>query len=185
MDKDKIINRIRNLLELSANNPSEEEAKAAFLKAQELMYKYHVENPETIEENEVYKVGFDLGRFKKTEFILMLSVLCADNYRSKTCSRLNKVYFIGFEEDAKAASEVYLYLIKHSFLTRSLFFAKNENTPQAKKEWEYGYIYGLHQAMNSRKGYELMRSVPQKVIEEYYNCYCYGQNRQPCQILGI
>ncbi len=167
MDKDKIINKIKNLLELSSNNPSDEEAKAAFLKAQELMYKYHIENPETIEEEEVYKAGFSLGRLKKTEFVLLLSVLCADNFRSKTCSRFNYVYFIGFEEDVKAAMAVYTYLLKHSLLTRSLYFARNKSTPQTKKEWEYGYVYGLHQAMNSRKGYELMRSVPQKVKEEY------------------
>ena len=167
MDKDKIINKIRNLLELSSNNPSGEEAKAAFLKAQELMYKYHIENPETIEEEEVYRAEYNLGILKKTKFVLMLSVLCADNFRSKTYSRFNNVYFLGFEEDVKAAMAVYTYILKHSLITRSMYFARNINNPQTKKEWEYGYVYGLHQAMNSRQGYELMRSVPRKVTEAY------------------
>ena len=167
LEKEKVLARIKNLLELSENNPSEEEAKAAFLKAQELMLKYHIDNPDTIEEDEVYKTGIDLGSLKKTEFVLMLSVVCARGFRSKTCSYAAKIYFFGFEADAKAATEVYAYLLKHSLVFRSLYFTKNRKTPQAKKEWEYGYLYGLHQAMSSRKGYELMLTVPQKVEEEF------------------
>lgn len=39
---DKIIEKIRKVLELSKNNPSIEEAKSAALKAQKLMAEYHV-----------------------------------------------------------------------------------------------------------------------------------------------
>ncbi|MBR3307514.1 MAG: DUF2786 domain-containing protein [Lachnospiraceae bacterium] len=35
MDKDTIIQKIRKLLNLSSNNPSEEEVQAAFLKTQD------------------------------------------------------------------------------------------------------------------------------------------------------
>lgn len=40
MDTEKIIAKIKKVLELSRNNPSEEEAKSAALKAQKLMAAY-------------------------------------------------------------------------------------------------------------------------------------------------
>ena len=39
MERGKIVRKIENLLRLASNNPSEEEAKAALLKAQEMMLK--------------------------------------------------------------------------------------------------------------------------------------------------
>ena len=41
-NQEKIIDKIRKVLELSKNNPSEEEAQAAALKAQKLMAEYHI-----------------------------------------------------------------------------------------------------------------------------------------------
>ena len=46
MQEEKIIQTIRKVLELSKNNPSEEEAKSAALKAQELLAKYHIDMKE-------------------------------------------------------------------------------------------------------------------------------------------
>ena len=59
--------KIQKLLALAGNNPSDSEAKAAMLKAQELMLKYHIENPETVEDDQVISVYFDLGSRRKTE----------------------------------------------------------------------------------------------------------------------
>lgn len=41
-NSEKIIAKIKKVLELSKNNPSEEEAKSAALKAQRLMAEYHI-----------------------------------------------------------------------------------------------------------------------------------------------
>ena len=43
MTTEKILNKIKNLLDLANNNPNEHEALAAALKAQELMAKYGVD----------------------------------------------------------------------------------------------------------------------------------------------
>ena len=48
----KIIEKISNLLDLAGNNPNENEALAAALKAQELMAKYHVELAEVTRRGE-------------------------------------------------------------------------------------------------------------------------------------
>lgn len=157
--------KIQKLLALAGNNPSDSEAKAAMLKAQELMLKYHIENPETVEDDQVVSVYFDLGSRRKTEFVLMLSVIVANNFRSKTLHHGQQVYFIGFDADAKAAMEVFVYLLNFADTSHKRYFEKRSLTPQEDKDWRYGFIVGLHQAFNARKGFELMLRVPQKVLE--------------------
>ena len=44
MANEKIIKKVKNLLDLANNNPSENEAIAAALKAQELMAKYNIDS---------------------------------------------------------------------------------------------------------------------------------------------
>ena len=46
MDNEKIIVKIKKVLELAKNNPSPEEAKAAALQAQKLLAKYHIDMAE-------------------------------------------------------------------------------------------------------------------------------------------
>ena len=167
MTKAEVLEKVNKLLALAGNNPSEEEAKAAMLKAQELMYKYHIENPETVEDDKVVTVYFDLGKRTKTEFLLMLSVICADNFRSKTVHAGQRIYFMGFEPDAKAAMEVFVYLLNFAGASYFRYFAGRTRTYQEDQDWRYGFIVGLHQAFNNRKGYELMLQVPQKVLEVF------------------
>lgn len=171
----KINNKIQNLLALASNNPSEEEAKAALLKAQELMLKYHMENPETIEEDKVITACYDLGTREKTEFVLLLSVLCADGFRSKAVNHMQKIFFVGFEPDATAAKEVYSFLIDHSEKSHQEHFSRTAFSEQKDKDWRYGYIVGLYMALNSRKGYEIMRMIPQKVLDTYSKLPTYKQ----------
>ena len=157
--------KIQKLLALAGNNPSDSEAKAAMLKAQELMFRYHIDNPETVEDDKVVAVYFDLKDRRKTEFVLMISVVVAQNFRCKTLHNGQKVYFFGFDADAKAAMEVFVYLLTFGDAAHDRFFAVNPISAQADQDWRYGFIVGLHEAFNSRKGFELMTYVPQKVIE--------------------
>ena len=162
-----ILEKIQKLLALAGNNPSEAEAKAAMLKAQELMLKYHIDNPETVEDDKVVSVYYDLGSRKKTEFVLMISVVVAGNFRSKTVHHGQRVIFIGFDADAKAAMEVFVYLLNFADSAHDKYFRVNPISAQADKDWRYGFIVGLHQAFNARKGFELMIRVPQKVLEVF------------------
>lgn len=164
-ENEKVLEKIKKLLALAGNNPSEEEAKAAMLKAQELMLRYHIENPETINNDKVVAVYYDLGSRRKTEFVLLISVLVADNFRSRTVHSGQKIYFIGFEADAKAAMEVYVYLLNFGDQAHDRYFSVNPISRQADIDWRYGYIAGLQTAFNSRAGYELMITVPTKVQE--------------------
>ena len=51
MEKEKIIDKIKKLLELSKNNPNKEEAILALTKARELMFKHDI-NIENIEKDD-------------------------------------------------------------------------------------------------------------------------------------
>ena len=167
MDKNKITQKIQNLFALASNNPSEEEAKAALLKAQELMYKYHVENPETIDKDRVKISYFDITDREMTEFDLLLSVLIAENFRTKTVHFKQRIYFIGFEADANAALEAYTYIRSFGYSSHKRFFASKNYTHQDDVNWKYGFVVGLKIAFSTRKGYELMLKVPDSVLTIY------------------
>ena len=167
MDKASIKDKIQKMLNLASNNPFAEEAKAAFLKAQEFMLKYHMENPETIEDDEVVDAVYELGTRRKTEFVLMISGVCADNFRAKTAHHGQQVHFFGFRPDAEAAREVFSYILKYGDASHDLFFRGRKITMQMDRDWRYGFIYGLHQAFHERAGYELMTQVPDKVKRFY------------------
>lgn len=81
---EKIIEKVKKVLELSKNNPSAEEAKSAALKAQKLMAEYHislseieaVEDVENISEKQV-----DVGNGNKWKYFL--AEIVAKNFRCK------------------------------------------------------------------------------------------------------
>ena len=166
-ENEKIITKIQNLLNLASNNPSEEEARAALLKAQELMLKYHIENPEPPEGEQVVYLFSNLGLRRKTEFVLMISVVIAENFRTKTVHYGQRIYFIGFEEDANAAKSAFEYTLRFGDAAHNKYFFGRSLTPEDDKNWRYGFIVGLKKAFDSRKGYELMIKVPQKVQEAF------------------
>jgi hypothetical protein len=84
-NEEKIIQTIRKILELSKNNPSEEEAKSAALKAQEMLAKYHIDMKEVesididaVESIEEVRVTLQAKKWK-----YKLADIVADNFRCK------------------------------------------------------------------------------------------------------
>lgn len=113
MDNEKVIEKIRKILELSKNNPSKEEAEAAALQAQKLLAKYHIDmqDVEVFEgEDDITEETTDVGGTKKWRFILAQVV--ADNFRCKMYSNNNCVTFYGHSTDVTVAKETYEYLFK-------------------------------------------------------------------------
>jgi hypothetical protein len=112
-NEEKIIRTIRKVLELSKNNPSEEEAKAAALKAQELLAKYHLDVREvedldidTIESIEEVRVSIPAKKWKyKLAKIVANNFRCRHFYIGKSM-----LVFYGHKTDANVAAETYKYL---------------------------------------------------------------------------
>lgn len=111
MDTEKIIAKIKKVLELSRNNPSEEEAKSAALKAQKLMAEYHISMSEVDEVEDIDSIvekSVSIGTGSKWKYTL--AGIIAKNFR---CRHFfygkSTVVFYGAEmQNLKEALETYL-----------------------------------------------------------------------------
>ena len=114
MTNEKILNKIKNLLDLSTSS-NEHEAKAAALKAQELMAKYDI-NPQSVVDTTSYMDEIshifvnDDGKHSMKKWKCLLASIIANNFRCKLYFHGNSVVFYGYKRDAEIASEVFKFL---------------------------------------------------------------------------
>lgn len=107
-DNNKIIDKIEKLISLSGSS-NENEARAAMMKAQELMAKYEIKREQLNEGRETERpvVGFTSSPYRE-EWIHMVSAVIADNFRCRSISicrngsaKTFRIRFYGYEEDAE------------------------------------------------------------------------------------
>lgn len=175
--QEKIIEKIKKVLELSRNNPSEAEAQAAALKAQQLMAQYHISMSEiddiTDIENIVEEV-VNVGGGKKWKY--SLAHVVARNFRCRYFFYGRwAVVFYGYETDAKIAAETFKYLFKVGNKAASSFYNQLRN--EAKENHIYfngkgimnnyviGYVSGIKAALD-KQCTALMIVVPKEVNEK-------------------
>lgn len=185
----KIIDKVKNLLALASNNPSENEAKAAMLKAQELMLKYNINLTEE-EQNDrdsnlvVTKVFVFKKKLKLQQHHLNIASLIAKNFRTKTYYSNVGTYFVGFEEDATTCVMLMDFLVEFIESTFPIFLKQDKkNNPlkyygegqsfskYIKRSWIAGFVNGLNKAFEDRledKTYEIMVVTP-TAVEKAYN----------------
>lgn len=173
MENERIIEKIRKVLELSKNNPSEEEARAASLQAQKLLAKYHLEigDIESTEANvdDIEEVRTHVGMGNKWKYqlagIVSRNFRCRHFYYGK-----DTVVFYGHSTDAKVAKEVFDFLFKEG--------KRKASAKQREAKKIYGTTTGVFNAyivgfMNGvRKALEeqctaLVLVVPKEVNEKY------------------
>lgn len=114
MTKEKILNKIKNLLDLSTS-PNEHEAKAAALKAQELMAKYDIDSQSVVDTTSYideicHIVCENDGKHSMKKWKVLLAPIIANNFRCKLYFMGNSVVFYGYKRDAEIASEVFKFL---------------------------------------------------------------------------
>ena len=173
MRTEKIIQTIKKVLELSRNNPSEEEAKAAALKAQELLAKYHidiaeVEDIDTAKAEEIVEVSVDVPS-KKWKY--KLAQIVADNFRCKHFYYGKKVVvFYGHKTDAEVAAETFRYLFDmgNRCAGREVdkVFAQTGTSAGVYNSYVVGFCDGVSDALG-KQCTALMLVVPQDVNEAY------------------
>ena len=85
-DNNKIIDKIEKLISLSGSS-NENEARAAMMKAQELMAKYEIKREQLNEAQETERpvIGFTSSPYRE-EWIHMVSAVIADNFRCRSIS---------------------------------------------------------------------------------------------------
>lgn len=173
MTNEKIIQTIRKVLELSKNNPSEEEAKSAALKAQELLAKYHIDMKEvedidldTLESIEEVRVNIPAKKWK-----YRLAQIVADNFRCKHFY-IGKgiLVFYGHKTDADIASETFKYLfnIGNRLAGREVdrVFGETGTSANVYNSFVAGFCKGIEEGL-SQQCLALMIVTPEDVKSSF------------------
>ena len=175
MRKEKVIERIANLLDLANNNTNENEAIAASLKAQELMAKYHIElcdlgtdeqkKEEPIEE---FHVNTNYGNYSTWKYELCLVI--ASNFCCKAYKKGNYIVFYGHQTDAKIASNTFTFLFKlgNKFADRYYNRCKADGRPTIGVANAYlkGFVSGIKEVLE-KQCTALMIVTPKDVEDGY------------------
>lgn len=117
-NKEEILKKIDKLLALAGNNPNENEAISAALKAQELMAKYNIELADVQGAESGQKIKKEIYTPKKSSHYVSkwkysLSQIIAKNFCCKTYSLgRDAIVFYGYEKDAKIANQVFGFLFE-------------------------------------------------------------------------
>ena len=156
-NEEKIIQTIRKILELSKNNPSEEEAKAAALKAQEMLAKYHIDMKEvesididTVESIDEVRVDLPAKKWK-----YRLAKIVANNFRCKHFYiGRGTLVFYGHKTDAYVASETFKYLfnVGNRLAGREVdrVFAKTHTSSNVYNSFVAGFCAGIEEALGEQ-----------------------------------
>jgi len=173
---EKILNKIKNLLDLANNNPNENEAIAAALKAQELMAKYNIELDQLEDKKETREIVREVyrqsGKHEMSKWRLGLAYIIAKNFRCKTyfIGRQNDVVFYGFKEDAKIALQVFTFLYEtgNKFAVRYWNKCKKEGkeTRGVMNTYLVGFRDGVAEVLE-KQCTALMIVTPKEVTESY------------------
>ena len=178
MNNEKIISKIKKVLELSKNNPSEEEAIAAAALAQKLMAEYHINQTdiEDIEDTEtISEVRVNVGKGNKWKYLL--SGIIAKNFMCKRYY-LGKeaVVFYGFQTDAEIAAQTFKFLFEFGNKSANNFYQKTRN--EAKRSGVYfdgnglknayliGYLEGIAEVLE-KQCTALMLVISDRVEQQF------------------
>lgn len=156
-NEEKIIQTIRKILELSKNNPSEEEAKSAALKAQEMLAKYHIDMREveaidldTVDSIEEVKVNLPAKKWK-----YKLATIIANNFRCKHFY-IGKgiLVFYGHKTDADIAAETFKYLfnVGNRLAGREVdrVFGETGTSANVYNSFVSGFCAGIEEALGEQ-----------------------------------
>lgn len=192
---EKIIEKVKKVLELSKNNSSVEEAKSAALKAQKMMAEYHIsmseiemiEDVKSISEKEV-----NVGNGNKWKYFL--AAIVAKNFRCKHFYYgKSTVVFYGYEEDATIAAMTFEFLFKNGNKAANNYYQKRRNEALhnnyyfngkgIKNAFLEGYLQGIRESLE-KQCTALMLVVP-KQVEEKYNDMSIGFKKMQNKVLTV
>lgn len=168
-NKEKIVSKVKKILELSRNNPSVEEAEAAALKAQELMAQYHLNildvdgvDADTIEETEV-----EVPKGKKWKYNLAHTV--AKNFRCKVYYvGSHQIVFYGYSVDTEIAAQTFKYLFSVGNKAAASYYNKHRGYSGAglTNSFLIGYLHGVSSVLD-KQCTALMIVTPKEVADSY------------------
>lgn len=191
---DKILEKIRNLLELAEDGGNDEESQTALLMAQKLMLKHKISQNELNEGGE-QQIGIkSLSVYKRIYWWEKVLVrIIADNFRVMFYMQSNrlphqtsvqrKLVLMGYPEDVDLAYEMF-YLAAEAMKHYASLHMKNSKedgtsskTPQnqLRKSYYQGFMDGLsskfekqrQQMSSENEKYALIIKTPQDVLDKF------------------
>ena len=111
MNNKEVIEKVKKILALAENNPNENEALAAALKAQKMMAKFHIQEEDLRDEVTESTIDSIVAKHngKTAKWRLSLALVIAANFRCRVYIHNGKdVCFMGYKEDAMICKEVFL-----------------------------------------------------------------------------
>lgn len=174
MTQEKIINKIKNLLDLSTS-PNEHEAKAAALKAQELMAKYDIDSQSVVDTtsymDEICHIFCDDdGKHSMKKWKVLLAPVIANNFRCKLYFHGNSVVFYGYKRDAEIASEVFKFLFttgnKLAIRYYNSYKKVGKSTKGVMNAYLRGFVAGVKDDLE-KQCTALMIITPKEVTDQF------------------
>lgn len=171
MDRETMKDKIKKLLALSADNPSEHESYSALQKAQALMAQYKIEEGELSEEERecvTCKTSFSYGSNSSDGYLSELANIIADNfccvtYISRTYgTKKYRIVFMGYDEDVDICVEAmdtansaiirgYNKVYKDLCKIYEIGYIPARIFNPAKVGYIEGYLKGLKEVFESQK----------------------------------
>ena len=172
--KVKIIAKIKNLMELAQDNPSDEEGQTALLMAQKLMLKHdiHLSQVETHDEPKKFETGVAVGKSGKRVawWEKDMSIVIATNFRCYVINQRNpylrtsEILFFGEKEDSAMAAKIYEAAL--IYLRYRLKRLPNKS-PEFKNSYLMGFILSLDDRFQKQvEEFGLMILPKKEVLEE-------------------
>ena len=171
---EKILDKVKKLFALGGNNPSEEEAKSAILKAQKLMAEYNltledIEDDEISSNREISSHEFSTGSDNTWKY--PLSITIANNFRCKVIwIGKTKVCFYGYKTDAEIAKETFQFLFKvckkRMTQVADKAYATTGTSKRVRFSYSQGFVSGVKQVLE-KQSTALMIIVPKEVEQSF------------------
>ncbi|MGX7074914.1 DUF2786 domain-containing protein [Globicatella sanguinis] len=191
---DKILEKIRNLLELAEDGGNDEESQTALIMAQKLMLKHKISQNELSKSDKQEIVLRSLSVYKRLYWWeKSLAMVIADNFRvmlyvqsnrlPHQASTVRKIVFMGFPEDTDLAYEIFHLaadsMCYHASNHLKAIQKKNKNVAlvELRKAYYKGFIDGLEEKFAAQReemqtendAYALVIQVPDEVKKAFRN----------------
>lgn len=174
-NRDKIIEKIRKLLALSADTPAAAEAAAAALKAQRLIARHDVTDTELSQGDLGEVTEVETGRSDNERWRAWLAVAIAENFRCKTYCKVGgggRVdVFVGHELDARAATLTHEHLAKIALCLARRHERRHRATfgtaSGVRLAYMMGFVAGIREELE--KGTMALMLVRQPDVDEYFD----------------
>ena len=164
----KIVDKIKKLLSLGGNNPNENEAQAAILKAHELMAEHGIHSAST--EDEVTYSRESCKHKGNRKYRRNLASIIASNFRCRSYINNGTVTFFGHSTDVRIAKEAFEYAYSYSYKASNRLYSEARKKGRAGNgivnSYAIGFIRGLKEKLDAQST-ALMVITPPDVNKEF------------------